>query len=70
MDDALAFFLDLRLRCRGNREAVAIADRCLSLLAKAQMADHAELEHIEAQIDVLRRELEARLGPPPNFVRH
>lgn len=51
MDDALAYLLELRLRCRGNPEAMAIVDRCLALLAQAERADGEELQRIEAEID-------------------
>jgi len=48
-----AYFLELRLRCRGDPEAMALVDRCLTLLAQAQEADTAELHHLEAEIETL-----------------
>jgi len=70
LEEALAYLLELRLRCRGNPEAIALVDRCLALLARAQTADQRELQQLEADIDALRTELHERLGPPPNSVLH
>ena len=70
LEEALAYLLDLRLRCRGNREAMALVDRCLLLLSRAQTASAAELEQLEAEFETLRCELAERFGPPPEFVRH
>ena len=70
LDEALAYLLDLRLRCRGNPEAMALVDRCLALLARAETADAAELQQLEAEIEALRVELADRFGPPPGFARH
>lgn len=70
LDDALAYLLDLRLRCRGNREATALIDRCLLLLARAQTAGAAELQQLEAEFETLRSELVHRFGPPPEVLRH
>lgn len=66
----LAHLLDLRLRCRGNREAMALVDRCLLLLSRAQTAGAAEIQQLEAEFEALRGELVERYGPPPEFVRH
>jgi len=65
-----AYFLELRLRCRGDPEAMALVDRCLTLLAQAQEADTAELHHLEAEIETLRRKLAERLRARPGAVRH
>mgnify|MGYP001351526815 CR=1 FL=1 len=70
LEEALAYLLDLRLRCRGNREAMALVDRCLLLLARAQTAGAVELDQLEAEFEGLRVELMERFGPPPEFVRH
>lgn len=70
LEEALAYLLDLRLRCRGNREAMALVDRCLLLLSRAQTAGAAELQQLEAEFEGLRAELVERFGPPPEFVRH
>lgn len=70
LEEALAYLLDLRLRCRGNREAMALVDRCLLLLSRAQTAGAAELQQLEAEFEGLRAELVERLGRPPEFVRH
>jgi hypothetical protein len=70
LDEALAYLLDLRLRCRGNPEAMALVDRCLALLARAETADAAESQQLEAEIEALRVELADRFGPPAGFARH
>lgn len=70
LEEALAYLLDLRLRCRGSREAMALVDRGLLLLSRAQTASAAELQQLEAEFEELRAELAERLGPPPEFVRH
>lgn len=70
MEDALAYLLELRLRCRGNPEARAIVDRSLALLARAERADGEELQRIEAEIETLLTELAARFGPPEGTLRH
>lgn len=70
LDEALAYLLDLRLRCRGTPEAMALVDRCLALVARAETADAAELQQLEAEIEALRVELADRFGPPPGFARH
>ncbi|MFZ5684631.1 hypothetical protein [Phenylobacterium sp.] len=69
MENALADLLDLRLRCRGNREAMMLVDRCLLLLARAQTAGAAELQQLEVEFERLRAELAERLGCR-RFVRH
>jgi hypothetical protein len=70
LEDALAYLLELRLRCRGNPDARALVDRCLALLAQAERADGEELQRIEAEIETLRTELAARFGPPGSTARH
>jgi hypothetical protein len=70
LEDALAYLLELRLRCRGNPETRALVDRCLALLAQAERADGEELKRIEAEIETLRTELAARFGPPRSTARH
>ena len=70
LEDALAYLLGLRLRCRGDPEAIALVDRCLALLARAERADAAALPQLEAEIEAIRLELAERFGPPGEFVRH
>jgi hypothetical protein len=69
VEEALAYLLDLRLRCRANPDAMALVDRCLALLARAETADGAELQQLEAEIEALRVELADRFGPP-GLARH
>ena len=70
LEEALAYLLALRLRCRGSREALALVDRCLLLLARAQTAGGTELQQLEAEFETLRSELIERFGPPQDIVRH
>lgn len=70
MEDALAYLLELRLRCRGDPDARAIVDRCLALLARAESCDGGELQRIEAEIQTLRTELAGKFSPPGSTARH
>ena len=65
MDDALADFLELHVRFRGRSEALAIIDRCLVLIARAEGASALEAELIADAIEALRADLVARFGPLP-----
>jgi len=62
MDEYLAYFLDLRIRLRGRPEALAIVDRCLAIIARAEAASAAEMANLEREVDALRTELVARFG--------
>jgi hypothetical protein len=62
MDDDLAYFLDLRIRLRGRAEALAIVDRCIGLVARAQHASPAEVAALAREAAALRADLEARFG--------
>jgi len=62
MDEYLAYFLDLRLRLRGRQDALAIVDRCIGLIARADGASAAEVAVLQREVDDLRAELEARFG--------
>lgn len=64
LDQVLLYFVDLRLQVRGNPAARLIVDRCLALLTAARTADAETLSRLEAEVDVLREELRALLGPP------
>jgi hypothetical protein len=62
MDEYLAYFLDLRLRVRGRQDALAIVDRCIGLIARADGASPAEVAELQREVDDLRAALEARFG--------
>ena len=62
MEEALAYFLDLRGRLRRSSEARGFVDRCVGVLRRAARADAAGLADIQAEIDDLRADLEARFG--------
>jgi hypothetical protein len=62
VDDYLAYFLDLRLRVRGNRQATALVDRCLELIARAEAASPAQVAALEREVEALRGTLIARFG--------
>lgn len=70
MDHHLAYFLDLRIRLRGRSEAVAIVDRCLGLIARAEGASAGELAQLHSEVEALRAELLARFGPKPPIGIH
>ncbi|MBI1196733.1 MAG: hypothetical protein GC203_02600 [Phenylobacterium sp.] len=70
LDQALLYFVDLRLRVRDSPQARAIVDRCLVLLAQARDADLATFAALEAEIDALRQELEGRWGPKARVKVH
>lgn len=65
MDHALAYFLELRVAFRGQPEALAIVDRCLVLIARAEGAPALEAELIADAVEALRADLAARFGPIP-----
>jgi len=69
VEEALAYFLDLRGRLCVSPEAWIIVDRCVGMLTRAARADAASLADIEAEIDELRADLEARFGRR-SLVRH
>ena len=70
MDEYLAYFLDLRLRVRGRQDALAIVDRCIGLIARADGASPAEVAVLQREVDDLRADLEARFGPRPPVRLH
>lgn len=65
MDHGLAFFLELRVDFRGQPEALAIIDRCLELIARAEGAPVLEAELFADAVEALRADLIARFGPIP-----
>jgi len=70
LDQALLYFIDLRLQVRGNPSARAVVDRCLALLTAARTADAATMAQLETEVDVLREELHLRLGQPRTLKVH
>lgn len=62
MDEYLAYFLDLRLHVRGRQDALAIVDRCISMIARAEVASVAELADLNVEVERLRAKLAARFG--------
>lgn len=70
MDEYLAYFLDLRLRVRGRQDALAIVDRCIGLIARANGASAAEVAVLQREVEDLRAELEARFGPKAPISQH
>jgi hypothetical protein len=70
MDEYLAYFLDLRLRLRGRQDALAIVDRCIGLIARADGASAAEAAGLQREVEDLRAELEARFGPRASVAIH
>lgn len=69
-DCDLSYFLELRLRLRGNREGLAIVDRCLALIARASTADDAMLVELDREVVRLADELALRFGAPRTAVFH
>lgn len=70
LDEAVAYFLELRIRVRGNPRATELVDRCLEMIARAATADAAAMTVLEAEVEILRAELEARFGPAREIVWH
>ena len=70
MDEAVAHFLELRLRVRRNPEARATVDRCLLILAKAQTADAEGFAALQDEIQALGDELAMRFGAPATVSLH
>ena len=62
MDDDLTYFLDLRLRLRGNAGAMALVDRCIRMIAMAATASPREIEDLQREAEELRDELKTRFG--------
>lgn len=68
MDELVAHFLELRLRVRHNREARALVDRCLALIARSKGADADELRALSRDVDALADDLALRFGAPKTAV--
>jgi hypothetical protein len=70
MDAYLAYFLELRVRLRGRKEAVALVDRCIRILAEAEDAPPEVRARLGREIEELRRHLVARFGAKPPATVH
>jgi len=70
MDEAVAYFLEMRVRVRDIAEARAIVDRCLSIIARAAGADGDTLMALEREIQALADELSLRFGAPKALQLH
>lgn len=70
LDQALLYFVELRLQVRSAPEARAIVDRCLKLLTAARTADAETMARLEAEVEVLRQDLLRRLGPAKTLKVH
>ena len=70
MDEAIAYFLELRIRFRRNPEARAIVDHCLTLVAAALQAEPHQFKQLEAEVEQLSAELVRRFGEKGDAVRH
>ena len=66
----LAYLLELRLKMRGNPEGLAIVDRCLAMVARAEAADALALEALHREVARLGEDLARRFGPPETALRH
>lgn len=70
MDETVAHFLELRVQVRHNREACALVDRCLMLIARAQGINVDELPALYLEVEALGDELALRFGAPRTAVMH
>lgn len=66
MDSHLGYEVRLKVRC--SREATAIVDRCLAILARAESADPTLLALLEQEVEDLQDELALRFGAPQTAV--
>ena len=64
VDQAMLYFVDLRVQVRDVPEAREIVDRCLRILCTAKTAEAATMVRLEAEVEALRRDLLRRFGPP------
>lgn len=67
-DDAVGYFLALRVRVRHSAEARALVDRCLALIARANKADAGGLQALYREVDTLADDLALRFGAPKTVV--
>lgn len=68
MDEALSWLLALRLRVRGNPEALALVDRGLRIVARGATADVETLRQLERELADLGDALALRFGAPKDTV--
>lgn len=70
LEDAVAYFLELRVRVRHSQEAREIVDRCLALIARASQATADEYVVLSKEVDELADELALRFGAPKTVALH
>ena len=68
LEEAVSYFLELRVRVRHSPEARAIVDRCLALIARAEGANEEQLRLLYREVDSLADELALRFGAPKTLV--
>ena len=67
-DPNLAWLLELRLKARGNRQAMQLIDRCLALIALTPPTSLAEHEALRAEVQVIADTLALIYGAPRSHV--
>ena len=67
MSDPQARLFELRIRFRRNREARALIDRCLILVANASAAD-ADMTALDCEVTKVADELAQRFGAPRHAI--
>lgn len=67
---SLGYLLELRLRLRGNSEGLAIVDRALAIIARAECATPDVHRGLLAEVHRLGEELALRFGSPSKAKTH
>lgn len=68
LDEAVAYFLELRVRVRHSHDARALVDRCLALIARANGVDAEEARALHREVEAIADELALRFGTPKTAV--
>ena len=67
--DPLGWLLELRLKLRGQPEALALVDRALSIVSRSRgETDLAKLAALQEEVDELADALPLRFGTPKRWV--